>query len=83
MSKQEPMKVPVSLRALMQRINRILAKDSERLCKARTERERLDRYMGPFYLINESRNELIGGRLDPEELGRNLGALKPWEYLDS
>jgi hypothetical protein len=77
--------VPVSLRALIQRINRKLATDqgalyADQLRKARGLRWR--QTVGEYYLLNVFRNAVDNTRVDPETLGRELGVLAPWEIVE-
>jgi hypothetical protein len=72
-------RMPVTMRALLQRINRVLAKDEERLSKNRG---------GPYteslpawIRVNMNRNHIIGGTDDLEEYGRELKCLQPWERV--
>jgi hypothetical protein len=78
MSKQ-PERVPVSMRALVQRINRKLAADGELLKKARSEATRQE--AGDYFIIDVNRNMLMAKYVDPEALGRELGVLKQWERV--
>jgi hypothetical protein len=71
-------KVPVSERALFQRINRTLKKQGEILRKSK----RQDWEIGEFYLLDLQHNVIIGKDLDLEELGRRLDVLKPYEVLE-
>jgi hypothetical protein len=70
-------KVRVSLRALIQRINRQLAKEDEKLCKARV----WNTDTGDYYVVDLNRNVIVGQHVDPEVWGRELGVLHPWEVL--
>ena len=70
--------VPVSERALVQRINRVLAKEGEKLIKARG---RDISSCGQYYTILFSFNAVGRKDVGIEELGRDLGALRPWEML--
>ena len=71
-------KVPVSVRALMARINRKLHATDRALKKARgVGRARLD--VGEFYVVSGRRNLAVSTHVDPEDLGRELGVLRPWE----
>lgn len=71
--------VPVTMRALIQRINRKLAKQSQVLKKVRGERARFD--LGDYFIINTDRNILMYKQTDPEALGRELGVLELWESV--
>jgi len=74
-------KVPVSVKALVQRINRRLKDDEQILKKSRGARARLD--LGEWYVLNWNRNLIVDKRVDPEELARELGVLHEWEVLVS
>lgn len=76
---EQPILVPVTTRALIQRINRVLAKRDEQLRATRGARARLD--LGDFYVHELRRNLALETRVDPEEFGRELGVLKPWERV--
>jgi hypothetical protein len=71
--------VPVSMRALVQRINRQLKKDNEQLRKARGR----DQYnIGDWFTLDLYHNAVARTYLDPEKLGRELGVLRPWECVE-
>ena len=72
-------RVPVTVRALVQRINRNLAKDGRALHAARGERARLD--VGDFYVIDVSVNGVVKTNVDPEAMGREMGVLQAWERV--
>jgi hypothetical protein len=72
-------KVPVSLRAVIQRLNRKLAADDEVLKKARGQRWQSD--LGDYYIVNANNNMLVGGHINPEEEARERGVLKPYEEV--
>ena len=69
--------VPVSKRALMQRINRVLNKDQEQLLTARGFDAEKD--LGKYYVLNHRIGAASRLGVDLEELGRELGVLKPHE----
>jgi hypothetical protein len=71
--KAESFKVPVSMRALIQRINRKLAPDDKRLKKMRSERWRSE--VGEYFIVDVNRNMITDKHVDPKELGRELGVL--------
>jgi hypothetical protein len=79
--KKKPMRatVPVTMRALVQRINRKLAKDDEQLRKTRGQRWWTD--LGDYHIVNYNMNALMRGHVDPEALGRELGVLSEWERV--
>jgi hypothetical protein len=81
-------KVPVTERALIQRINRRLKQDGEKLCAARGEG--VQQRLGRFYVVETGhhvrpKNHLSSGvvhtDVDVEKLAAKLGLLKPWEML--
>jgi hypothetical protein len=72
-------RVPVTPRALVQRINRALAADDEELRKSRGMRAFLD--LGHYYTIDKRQNFIARKEVDIEELGRSLNVLKPHEAL--
>ena len=79
--------VTVTLRALVQRINRHLKKDGEQLMKARErDKDRQGNYrqggFGPWYIVDFNLKGVIDVDIEPEELGRELGVLRPWETLE-
>ena len=74
MAKQS--KVPVTMRALVQRINRNLAEKEMQLKKSRG---RLRSDVGEYYVLDINRNFIAKQHVDPEDLGRRLGVLSDWE----
>lgn len=78
MGKRE--RVPVTMRALMQRINRKLRADDRQLRAARGEGN-ARHALGDFYLVDFNRNAVIEKDVDPEALGRELAVLRPWEQI--
>ena len=85
-------KVPVPERALIQRLNRKLAKRNERLLKSRPaydvaggDVERLrpvfDPNLGEFYIVDTLRNLLASKDVSLEALAREEGVLAPREEL--
>ena len=74
----EPKKL-VSEAALKRRINRKLAKDGQAL---RTSRNwQMEMEAGHHYVVDFSHGGVIQSHVDLEDLGRELGVLKPYEYL--
>ncbi len=71
-------KVPVSERALIQRINRCLNKSDEYIKKARGVAVNT---IGQFYRVDFYSNAVIERDVDIEELGRKIGALQGYEEL--
>jgi hypothetical protein len=72
-------KFPVSERALIQRINRKLAADDEKLKKLRSKRWRSA--MGTYFIINVRGNFVNTKHVEIEAYGRELGVLTDWEEL--
>jgi hypothetical protein len=72
-------KVPVSLRAVLQRINRKLAKEEEVLKKTRGQAALAD--VGAYYVLNWRRNTIEQWHVDPTTLAQQLGALAGWETV--
>ena len=71
--------VPVSMRALIQRINRKLAHEEEMLKTTRGARA-ISR-LGRYYRLNVNRNFVIDTRVDPVALARELGVLNHYEVV--
>jgi hypothetical protein len=80
-------KVPISERALIQRINRRLKQDGEMLRSARGTwhqgRWYPDSNLGRYYIIDFMRNFVIHVRVDLEAYGRELEVLREWEELQA
>jgi hypothetical protein len=72
-------KMPVSARAVIQRINRKLRPDREKLRVTRSDLWRQD--VGDYYVIDCAKNWITQKHVDPEELGRRLQVLQPWECI--
>lgn len=79
MAKVKTKKAQVSLRAVIQRINRKLKPDLEALKTSRSERMRLD--VGQFYIVDYSVNAIQHHNVEPGALGRELGVLAAWEVV--
>jgi hypothetical protein len=73
-------KVPVSMRALVQRINRALAKSDRILKIARGARARFD--LGEFFVIDLENRFVVAKFVDPVKWARELGVLQSWEKLE-
>jgi hypothetical protein len=71
--------VPVTMRALLQRINRKVAAQGEQLKKTRSSRWRNE--LGDFFTISTGRNVITARHVNPEKYGRELGVLEPWESV--
>jgi len=73
-------KVPVTMRALTQRINRTLRKGND-ILKATRGDGRARQELGDFYVVDGRRNVVIEKDVDPEALGRELGVLADYEEV--
>lgn len=73
-------KVPITHRALVQRINRVLAKEGEQLKSYRGGK--WDSDLGRYYIIDLNRNVLVRGDVDLEALGRKLKVLAEYEAIE-
>jgi len=71
------MRVPVSVRALKQRIDRLLAGDGRELKKT-VGAPAIDA-LGAYHVIGN--NHVVSHHLDLEAFGRELGALADYERL--
>jgi len=79
-------KAPVTMRALIQRINRKLASDDrekgnqwpQKVCAFRG---RARENVGAYYLLDQHRNEIVNSGISPEHLARELGVLQLWEAV--
>ena len=76
-------KAAVTMRALVQRINRKLAQNDEgqwpqKVCAFRG---RSRENVGQYYLLDQHRNEIVNSGISPEHLARELGVLQPWEAV--
>lgn len=71
-------KVPISEKALYQRINRKLRADGEVLKRARGN---VETTLGEYYVVNFERNFVTQHHVDIAELGRELGVMNEWESL--
>ena len=72
--------VPVSKRALLQRINRALAKEEEMVKTLRGDRWLHD--LGRYYRLDLNRNVIMEKHVDLEETGRQLGVLAKYERVE-
>jgi hypothetical protein len=72
-------KVPVSMRAVIARVNRALKPNDEKLKVTRGDRWRHE--LGDYYVVNWSRNWIVNKQVDPEEMARELKVLQEWERV--
>lgn len=75
------MKSKVTERALMQRINRVLAKKKQKLKKQRDTSKNINE-TGQYYILDVEKSMVITTEVDLETLGEKLGALKPYEQKE-
>lgn len=73
------MAVIISKRALLQRINRKLAKDGEVMRAARSELSR--QVVGDFYVVDTAINGVVEKDVDPAVKARELGVLAAYESV--
>ena len=73
-------RVPVGERSLVQRINRRLAKDHQKLFMSRSRAAEAE--FGKFYIVGTTTGEITASIIDLEGLGRDLEELRPWEELE-
>jgi hypothetical protein len=74
-------KVPISRRALIQRINRKLRHNGEVLKIARGSRAESESDVGRYFIVNIKRNSLVNDHCDPEAVGREIGVMAEYERL--
>jgi hypothetical protein len=74
-------KAPVSMRALIQRINRKLRHNGEVLKVARGSRAEAEADVGRYFIVNIKRNLLVNDHCDPEAVARKIGVMAEYERL--
>jgi hypothetical protein len=79
MAKAKPRKVDVTMRSVIQRINRKLAADNEVLRVAKGERVRLQ--VGHYFVLDLEIGGILHQDVDPEALARELGVLRDYEEV--
>jgi hypothetical protein len=77
MAKQS--KTPVSRRAVVQRLQRKLARGGEVLVATRSGRWRGE--MGEYHVVDTRRGAVVAKGFDLEEWAREQGALREWERM--
>jgi hypothetical protein len=72
--------VPVAFRNVVDRLNRKLGKDGERLRKARAASELS---LGPYFIVGPTGGVVIHGIDEKglEQMARQQGALRSWEEM--
>ena len=81
MKKKDEPRVTITRRALIQRVNRVLAKNGELgevLRKARSDQATV----GDWFIVDLKSSAIFQTRVDPEALGRKLGVVKPYEAVE-
>jgi hypothetical protein len=73
-------RLPISERALFQRIDRKLRLSGKKLGTSRTTQ--METSVGRHYIIDMQRNSISRKSVDLIELGRELGVIQPWEKLE-
>jgi hypothetical protein len=73
-------KVPVSTRALIQRINRKLVHDGQVMKAARSARAAQS--MGRYYIVDIYTNGLVRDHCSPAATGHEMGVLGAWERVE-
>jgi hypothetical protein len=48
---------------------------------ARQIKQGRGREVGGFYILDVARNEIMAWGIDPEETGRRMGVLAPWQVV--
>ena len=76
---QQNVKVPVTARALLARINKALAKNGEKMCATRAD-TLAHAELGEFYIVN-AEEAVTDQRCTLDSVGRKLGVLKAYEEL--
>jgi hypothetical protein len=74
-------KVPVTERALIQRINRKLEPGLERLKMSRTEH--MEQQIGRYWVLDLNRNFVRHPHVNLETYARELGVLREWEAVEN
>jgi hypothetical protein len=72
-------KIGVSVKALVARINRKLKPDDEKLHRSRSPRMVID--VGEYYVVRWPVGGVVLDHLDLEDYARELGVLQPYEEL--
>jgi hypothetical protein len=75
----KPKKLPVSIRAIMQRINRALPEHQQLKSAARSARWQAE--VGLHYIVDGAAGHVVSRNVDLEQLARKLGCIKEWEEV--
>ena len=79
MAKAKAMKLPVTERSVVARVNRRLQAAGEQLKPARSEQVRAQ--VGDWYVLDVKRNGVVREDVNLEAIARELGALADWEVV--
>ena len=78
-----PLKRGVSVRALIQRLRRVLPKEQKLVCSSPTTttdgQKTYPNDVGRFYLVDNE--QIAEHHIDLDAFGRRLSVLQPWEVL--
>lgn len=72
-------KLPITIRAVTQRLNRKLRLNAEMLKATRGNQWK---EFGDYYVVNFRKNVVTHTRVDLEKMARALGVLKDWEKVE-
>lgn len=70
---------PISMRSLLQRINRKIASKNEIIRASRGSRAKSE--LGDFFTLDVSYNCIVAKDVCPIDLAKELGILKPYEHV--
>jgi hypothetical protein len=74
-------RIKITERALLLRINRALKPDGQQLRVARTQQT--ESSVGRYFIVDLKRSAIKTQHVNLEKFARELGALQPWEELES
>jgi hypothetical protein len=77
-AQSNPLLIPLTQRALYQRLSRALARDGKRLKKTRAAPARSR--LGDFFIVNDS-GGIVAHHVDLRALARELGVLQSYEQI--
>jgi hypothetical protein len=70
--------VPVTVRAVTQRLNRKLAEQNQQLKRSRG---RSSSDLGDYYVLDFNNNSVVADHVNLTTLAKELGVLRPWEHV--
>jgi hypothetical protein len=73
-------KIPVTRRALTQRINRVLAKENQKLLASRSWGAKSN--LGDYHIVDTYRNAVVDYHIDLVKLAKEMHVLADWEKLE-